>query len=376
MNRKIKLLHVTSSLKIGGAESVLCDIIRKLGNDDFEHHVIYFHAGPNVDRVIENGAKVYHVCGLAWLYDPIFFARLFFLVKRLRPDIIHSLLWSANVSSRLVSWFLKIPNVSAYHLDVYNDGIFRKMIDRVTKRISDSIVAVSQEIAQSLSNNKLCCKIEVIRNGIDFYEIHKDLLKNNIKREDLGLTSENFIIGSVGRLHPQKNFPLLLKSFALINMVRKNARLVIVGVGQLENYLKELANQLGIRDNVTFVIGKKACDYYPVFDCFVQSSIKEGVSIALLEAMSFELPCIVTNKGEKHPVVENKKNGIIVESGNEQMLYNAILSVMDNKHLANMISRRAKQHVLKNFSAANMTERYRSIFLSLSNRKSKRRERN
>jgi len=242
VKKKIKLLHVTSSLKIGGAEAVLCDIVRTLGNDEFEHHVIYFHEGPNVERIINFGAKTYHVKGLVSLYDPIFFIKLFLLIKKLKPDVIHSLLWSANVSSRLASWFLKIPNVSVYHLDIYNDGFFRKVIDRSTRKISDYIIAVSDDVAQSLGSKITYKKIEVITNGIDFDYLHNNVMKNKIKKEDLGFCEDNFIIGSVGRLHPQKNFSLLLKSFALISNVKKRARLVIVGVGNQEIYLKELTD--------------------------------------------------------------------------------------------------------------------------------------
>ena len=59
IKKRVKLLHVTSSLKIGGAEAVLCDIIRTLGHNEFEHHVIYFHYGPNVDRVRDVGVCMF-----------------------------------------------------------------------------------------------------------------------------------------------------------------------------------------------------------------------------------------------------------------------------------------------------------------------------
>jgi len=370
MSKKIKLLHVTSSLKIGGAEAVLCDIVRKLGHDQFEHHVIYFHDGPNVGRLASIGAKMYHIKGFAFLYDPIFFARLFFLIKRLTPDVIHSLLWSANVSSRLVAKILKIPHISAYHLDIYDDGVFRNFVDRVTRRMSDYVVAVSDDVAESLGNRNTYKKQVVIKNGIDFDYLHKNVLTSSVKREDVGCSKENFIIGSVGRLHIQKNFPLLLKSFAQVVIVRKNARLVIVGVGSLERDLKDLACYLGVKDKVIFVIGKKACDYYPIFDCFVQSSIKEGLSIALLEAMSFGLPCIVTNSGAAHPVIEHGNNGLIVASENEKSLCDGILQVIDDESLSSDLGSVAKSHVLERFSSKGMIDQYRDLFASFSNRKS------
>jgi len=368
VKRTIKLLHVTTSLKIGGAEAVLCDLVRRLGNDEFEHHVIYFHDGPNVQKIKDIGAKTYNITGLLCLYDPFFFAKLFLLIKKLNPDVIHSLLWSANISSRLVAKFLKKPLVSAYHLDIYNDGILRNSIDALTRRMSDLIVAVSDDVAKSLGKKNLQRsgkKTQVITNGIDFDAIYDIVENSRVAREELGLSEQDFVIGSVGRLHPQKNFPLLLKSFFKISTIRQNARLVIVGVGHLEKALKDLACRLGIRDKVCFIIGKQACNYYPIFDCFVQSSLKEGLSIALLEAMCFELPCIVTNKGEQHPVIVHKKNGIIVESQNQNMLCEAILGILDNRAFGKIIAKEAKKVVLEGFSVDKMVGKYKSLFCSL-----------
>jgi len=370
MSKKIKLLHVTSSLKIGGAEVVLCDIVRTLGHNAFEHHVIYFHDGPNVERMADIGAKLYHIKGLACLYDPLFFARLFFLIKTLKPDVIHSLLWSANVSSRIVAKLLRIPHISAYHLDIYNDGILRIFLDKATRHMSDYVVAVSDDVAASLGERSTCKRRVIIKNGIDFEYLHKQVAGCGVTRQKFGFNQSDFIIGSVGRLHPQKNFPLLLKSFALVSRVRNNARLVIVGVGPLEHSLRDLACHLGIKDKVVFVIGKKACDYYPVFDCFVQSSIKEGLSIALLEAISFGLPCIVTNNSATHPVIEHGVHGLIVKSQDEKGLYDALLQFIDNPSLSSGLGSAAKSHVLESFSVKDMAEQYRDLFCSFSNRKS------
>ena len=169
MTRKI-VIHVTSSLKIGGAEAVLCDLIQGLGSQEFEHHVVYFHGGPREEQLRSLGVPLYHVHGLACLYDPIFFVRLFRVIKKLRPDCIHSLLWSANVSSRLVARLLSIPHVSVYHNNIAQDGRFRNFLDGVTRRFSLRLVAVSDEVAQSIRRIDASVpdnKMQIIRNGID-----------------------------------------------------------------------------------------------------------------------------------------------------------------------------------------------------------------
>ena len=364
MKTRIKIIHITSSLKVGGAEAVLCDIIRKLGDAEFDHHVIYFHGGPNVESVNNLGAKTYKVSGLMFLYDPFFVIRLFFLIKRLGPDVIHSLLWSANILTRCIAWILKIPNVSVYHLDICRDSIFRKIIDGVTRGLADSVIAVSDVVANSLNDKRT----KVIKNGIDFDNIYSKVENNIISRESLGLLADDFVIGSVGRMHRQKNFPLLLKSFSLVNIAVKNVKLVIVGCGQQEYFLRDLVDKLGIKNKVVFVVGKKAYSYYPIFNCFVQSSYNEGLSIALLEAMSFSLPCIATRGNNNHPVIQHGKNGFLVSSGDDKAIAKYIQLLINDSLLASKIGNLSKQVVVDEFSVDCMIGRYKKIFCGLSNR--------
>jgi len=193
-------------------------------------------------------------------------------------------------------------------------------------------------------------------------------MESEVGRESLGLSEENFVIGSVGRLHPQKNYPLLLKSFALVNRDFPQTRLVIVGVGSQEGMLKSLAKDLGLRQKVIFVIGKQAYGYFPIFDIFVQSSNKEGLSIALLEAMSFCLPCVVTSPDCSHPVICDKKNGIITAIGNVGLLADSIKFLMQDRIFAKKIGEAGKKNVEHDFSDVSMVSAYKNIFSSFSNR--------
>ena len=368
MNKKIKILHVTSSLKVGGAETVLCQLISQLKND-FEHHVIYFHGGPNVKKLHDLGIKTYQVKGLIFLYDPIFFIRFFLLIRKLSTDIIHSLLWAANVSSRLASWLTGIPNVSVYHNNIDQNGAIRNFLDRITIKKSGLIITVSTQIESDLKNRIHVKNSKVIKNGIDVHSIHNIGRGSAICKSDLGIDNKNLIIGSVGRLHPVKNFPLLLNSFDLVRRIFENIHLVIIGVGKEENRLKELAYNLGIYNYVTFIIGKQAYPYYPIFDFFVQSSDKEGISMALLEAMSFSIPCLVTSVCSFHPVIVNEKNGIIVEAGNNEALSSAISALIKDDAFARQIGMNARDTVIKHFSSKCMVDSYRETFSLLANRK-------
>lgn len=388
----MKLLHIITNLERGGAQKVLYDLICGLDKKEYEHHIIYFRHGPYVEKFKKLGIPIYGVRGLFTLYDPFFFFNLYRLIKKIDPNAIHSLLWAANVFSRVVAWLLKIPIATVYHNNVFQDGVLRVFLDTTMQTFFGStVVAVSDEIKNGLQqrNKKNVPAVEIIANGIDIYNVMQRAKKeNNVYEQrinDAGLgewlknimyqfkfsqnncfkQNSNFIIGSVGRFVPIKNYPLLIESFSIVLQTCNKVRLVLVGSGVEEQKLRMLVMEKGIADKVTFVVGQSAYGYYPFFDCFVQSSDKEGISIALLEAMSLAITSIVTDKDNKHMVIENKKNGLLVEAGNAQRLAQALLKIIQNENLKRKYGLAGQQTVLKNFSSQRMIKNYHTLFKKL-----------
>lgn len=359
------LVHLTSSLKIGGAESVLCSLIDHLDSKQFDHHVIYFHDGPYSERLRAKGITLHQVKGFIALYDPVFCLRLYRLIKKIRPDVIHALLWAGNLFGRVIGRMLTIPVVSAIHNNIDQDGMFRNLIDRLTATFAQKIVVVSDEAAHTLQLRNRWIpaeRIQVINNGVNADEVRARGMQFQKSRYDLGLADEHFVIGSVGRFERIKRYDLLLESFALVNNHYPLTRLVLIGVGSQEYYLRKKAEELGIDQNVVFVIGENAQYYYSIFDCFVQSSDREGISIALLEAMSFGLPCIVTNISKQHSVLTSGIDGIVVSAGNMRGLADAITQVIVDEVKRVSLGYNAQQTVRDRFSLDTMITAYRRVF--------------
>ncbi len=353
---------------MGGAEAVLCDLIKGLGTERFMHTVIYFHEGPYVQELHALGIKTYRIDGLLFRYDPIFFIRLWWLLKRLKPDCLHSLLWAANTVGRLMAWFMRIPAVSVLHNNVDQDGIVRNCIDRITMLCADAIVAVSPGVAQSLLQRDSWIparRVQVICNGIDIEKVHAQGIRYQKNRYELGLSEEHFIIGAVGRFHPVKNYGLLLESFAIVTSMHPLARLIIVGTGSEYTPLKDYAAQLGIDQSVTFIIDQQAYGYYPLFNCFASASDKEGVSLALLEALSFGLPCVVTNSTSDHPVLHSSAAGIVVPAGDAQALAQGILRIIHDESLRKRLQQAARRVVEHNFTVEQMVQSYQKLFVDI-----------
>jgi len=366
------LVHLIPSLKIGSAESVLCSIIDHIDPAQFNHHVIYFQDGPYSERLRTKGVTLHQVKGLVCLYDPIFCVRLFRLIKKLHPTCIHALLWSGNMFGRVIGRILDIPVVSAIHNTIDQEGALRNLWDRFTALFAQKIVVVSDEAAQALRQRHAWIpaeRIQVIRNGVNADEVLARGMQFQKSRYDLGLSDEHFVIGSVGRFEPIKRHELLLESFALVNNNYPLARLVLLGTGSQEQYLRMKAKSLGVEQYVIFVIGENAQYYYSIFDCFVQSSDRDGISIALLEAMSFSLPCIVTNVSKHHSVLTSGIDGIVVQAGNMRHLADAITQIIFDEAKRISLGYNAQQTVRERFSLDTMISAYRTVFTAASSLK-------
>lgn len=367
---KKTIVHIITSLKIGGAETLLVDFLEHRSSAQVNHTVIFFHDGPNRQRLLHLGIACYQIKGILCMYDPVFFMRLYTLVKRLKPDCIHSWLWSANIAARLVGKFLHIPLLNSFHLGVDQDGFLRNVIDRSTQHIPDRLIAVSQGVATSMVERFTIAKperLKVIKNGIDAHEIIAKSKKNSIRREDLGLSEDHYVIGSVGRWIARKNYTFLIEVFAQLYERNSTMRLVLIGKGEKKKALQDQVAHLGLQGKVIFVEGQPALGYYPLFDTFIQTSFKEGISIALLEAMSCSLPCIITEPSGMHEVMVDGYNGIIVPSYNHDEVCYVIERLMGNRQVSAMLGQNAFKTIVTDFGLTAMVDAYHQEYSQLIN---------
>ncbi len=371
--KKTVIVHLTSSLKVGGAESLLCDIARHLAkNTLIEQYVMYFHEGPNIEVIQKLGIKTYHIKGFFFRYDLFFFVRLFYQFIKLQPTCIHASLWFANAVGSVFAIMFRIPQISTIHLAANADknikmSKFRAIIDRLTLRLADQIVTVS------LSTKETLCaeypwlskkNIKVITNGIDIENVQEQAKNQSIVRLQLGLADEHFVIGCVGRFIPRKNHGLLLEVCALLLQHHPQVHLLLIGQGPLEEQLKQQARVLGIETHVHFVQANQAYGYYNIMDCFILPSEQEGLSIALLEAMSLKVPCIVTSTAKRHDVIQTGKHGLIVPAY-RQDIAEAVKMLVQDHHVRELLASQGYEHVCASFNISLMVTQYEQLYKDL-----------
>jgi len=193
-------------------------------------------------------------------------------------------------------------------------------------------------------------RIQTLYNRINVQDLQDDHVSVREARETLGLSMDAWIIGNVGRLHPDKDQTTLLHGFAAaLPGLPANSQLVILGIGRLEQELKAMARELGIGDRVLF-LGQvpEARRFFRAFDVFALTSDHEPFGMVLLEAMAAGLPLLATACGGAREVVEGV--GILFPLGDTERLAQGL------QHLAAMDDQQRRQ------CAELMLERLRERF--------------
>ncbi len=232
----------------------------------------------------------------------------------------------------------------------------RLVFNFLTKRISQ-IICVSKGVKEYILDNTRSVpakKISVIHNGVDIKQFQLDVSKEEA-RKWLDVPRDGFYFGIVARLKKAKCHDILLEAFKNVQRAFPDTRLAVVGDGPLEQKLKTLARRLGIEKRCHFT-GRVQYHEVPMamkaFDCFVHPSFREGLGVAILEAMASSLPVISTDASGIRDIFDTSAEiGQMVRAQDTEALTSSMLKfrAMDPNELVR-IGKAAKTHVEKHFS--------------------------
>ncbi|MCX5782797.1 MAG: glycosyltransferase [Elusimicrobia bacterium] len=288
---------------------------------------------------------------------------LFKFCRKIKPDIIVSFLWRANIVSAFVSLFCRIKLILAEHtvtdicISGYKHSFFKSVVLSLSYRIANKIIAVSDDVKDSLINYLKVDKnkVETIYNGVDIVTIETNSI------EKVSLPFKEYLI-SCGRLEKEKNYSFLLE---VINFLKQelsvNIPLVILGEGRERNKLEKKAKDLNID---LFMPGyiENPYPYIKNAKAFVLSSTYEGFPGVILEAMVLKTPIItVACRGGINEIIKNGVNGIIVEQNNIKAFASAIKDLKQNIPLKEKLVENAYKTVREKYDIKEMLFKYESI---------------
>ncbi len=350
----MKIVFVVQSLRKGGAERVVSTLSKefeKMGHEvvivlfrdikeyDYGGRIISLNSPPSSFKAV----KAYR------------FARRIQCLKRVfdreKPDKIFSFVESSNFVTILTGYeaVVSIRNNPLKKHASWQREMIKLLYNRDNVK---KVVAVSKEIEDILKEKFHIKRTTYLHNPVVFdenYQIKEDLSKY-----------KPFLL-SVGRLHPQKNFFMLINAF-LNSLASVEMKLLILGEGKERESLEALIEKRDAKDKV-LLMGRRdnIKDFYAQAEMFVLSSRYEGFPNALVEALSFSLPSIATNcpTGPKE-IIKNMQNAILIENENEKELTKAIDRLYFDEKLKNRFRENAKKSVL-HLKAENIAKKWLNL---------------
>jgi glycosyltransferase involved in cell wall biosynthesis len=315
--------------RIGGAEQQVILIATGLAGRAWRVSVITLAGtGGNAARKLEASGIAFHSLEMRkGLVDPRGWILLHRWIKQTQPDIVHAHLPHASLLARWLR--LAIPMrvlIDTIHSPA-TGGAFRNFGYRMSAALPDVVTAVSRAAADPWLSSEMVKnkKLAIISNGIevDCWKRVDDI--RNAMRAQLRLTNE-FLWLSVGRLDPVKDHSTLVRALALLP---SEARLMIIGDGQLKERLRALGHQLGLGDRVQFPgFQTEVLPWMCAADGFVLSSRWEGLPIALLEASACRLPVVVTDIPGAREALPDLRGNQTAPVGDEKALAAAMQALM------------------------------------------------
>jgi N-acetyl-alpha-D-glucosaminyl L-malate synthase BshA len=322
--------------RIGGMEIASYNIAKHLADNGHSIHVItssYSKYHLNEDKFVVHPVNMMGTKIVGPFFDQ---RKILPIIKKISPEIVHaqgiSTSGISGFTAFLIKNLLKIPYV------VYGRGgdVYpfkaEKILVKAILNEADSIIALTESMKkemQKISNKE----IVVIPNGIDMNRFNDPSLNFS---ESLNTGEKEKIVIFVGNLRPEKGLRYLIKAMKYVTKKNLNIRLLLVGEGSQKENLKKLANKLDIEDKVTFS-GKVSVEKIPVYlknsDIFVLPSLHEGFPNVLLEAMASGLPVVATNVTGINEIIEDGKNGFLVQSKNSEEIAKKILLLINNNDL-------------------------------------------
>ncbi|PFH85587.1 glycosyltransferase family 4 protein [Bacillus sp. AFS088145] len=226
-------------------------------------------------------------------------------------------------------------------------------IEKIIAPLSDCLITINKEDYE-LSNRSFNVKRIVHIHGVgidteDFKPI--DELNKKVIRESYGYQPDDFLLFYAAEFNKNKNQQFLLNSLALIKDELPNVKLLLAGEGALLNESKQLANQLGISHMVDFLgFRKDIKEILPMCDVAVGSSLREGLPVNIMEAMSCGLPIIaVDNRGHRE-LVTNNKNGWLVESNDSIGFSSTIKDLVESEGLKERLGSNSRKIIMRKYS--------------------------
>jgi glycosyltransferase involved in cell wall biosynthesis len=373
MNDTLKIAHLQLLPLVTGVQRVTLDELERLDSKQFTPYIICKEPGPMTEEAESKDITCFYSSGLMRAVSPkndlLAFWQLYRLFRKYRFDVVHSHSSKTGVIGRVAAKLAGVPmithTVHGFAFPAANSTLEKWIffaMEWLGTKCSHKIICL-HEADRDIAKKKLGAsdkQLEVLANGVDTTKYAPPSVdEKETMRQQLGIAEDAVILGMVGRLWRQKNPQVFVD--AAINLLSQNvdAHFVLVGDGELKTTLEEKVKQAGFTDNIHFLGWRNDTpQVLKALDVFVLPSLWEGMPLAILEAQSTGLPCVVSNIQGNNHLVSNDVDGLLFDLDYPDQLITCLDTLIKDVTLRNNMGATARRKIVQTY---NIESRIRTI---------------
>ncbi len=364
-----RILYVSTSTTVGGAEKTLYTLATL--TDPKRHQVVGVVSvkpvGAYGEKLKRQGVHVESL-GLTASPRPADATRLAQVIERVRPDIVHAVMYQAIQLCRLAKPKVPFPFklVSSPRVHYRTRSLWTLLVDRALKNRDDLLIAECDASRDFLVKRLgyAPAKVLTIRNGVDLAGWPVSKVDRQKRRMELRLGSDDLLIGAVGRLDKQKGFAVLIEAMARLK--KTELRCVILGEGPERSRLEALIRRHELEKHV-WLYGERTdiVTWLSAFDIDCLPSLWEGLPNTLLEAMALGLPVVASAVDGVPEVILNGKTGVLVPPDAPAALAKALKDLAADPARRAALGAAAHAAVMEKFTLTRMMDEYQNAYTAV-----------
>lgn len=369
MMRKIRILHVAQAA--GGVDRYIRMLLKYLDKEKFENILVCSQDFHEEDyRSLVDSFEQVEMTRAIGGNDLKAIKEVRTLIKRYNPDIVYAHSSKAGAIARIADIGLKNRCVYNPHGWAFNMRCSAKKkamytaIEKIAAPFCDKIICISDAEKQSALDKKICRedKLQVIFNGVDI-ESYENGAHGAVKRKDLNIPGDAFVVGMVGRMSLQKAPDVFVKMAKNVKDVVPSAHFIIVGNGNQENEIRKYAEDNGFSDSL-HITGwvDNPMSYVELFDVACLLSRWEGFGLALPEYMMAGKPIVASRVDAIPNIIRDGENGLLVEVDDAAGASKAVLRIYQEDGLKDRLVAQELEDVHSRFNARRVSKEHGELF--------------
>lgn len=379
----IKILNIITRLNIGGASIHVVEISQMFNDGIYSSTVLYGDVESNESDMLYL-AKEYDFPminlptmgrSINLLQDIMLIPKVYKLIRRLKPDIVHTHTAKAGLVGRIAARLAGVPVIlHTFHGNNFR-GYFGKLmslisvnLERALAMISTRIIAISDQQRDELLRFRICKadKLKVIHLGFEFSKIIHDESHKGMFKAAFGIPAEGSLVGFVGRLTAIKNPFTFIDIARRVLKNRDDVFFAFVGDGELSESLKAEVRSLGLQERIIFTgFIKDLRPLYADMDALLLSSLNEGTPVAIIEAMANKVPVLASRVGGVPNLIKDGISGKLYSYHDKEGFAEGLAEVLTDADLCQRITQQAWQDISERYSAQRLKSELELLFQEL-----------